>query len=55
VYNVVKGTCFTSEWTVGGPDLPTVHLEINQLPFATLYTWLPDDGLQMGLKHVEGW
>jgi hypothetical protein len=22
---------------------------------ATLYTWPPDDGLQMGPKHVEAW
>jgi hypothetical protein len=26
-----------------------------QVPFTTLYTWPPDGGLQMGLRHVEAW
>jgi hypothetical protein len=34
-----------------GPAM--VDLEVKQVPFATLYTRPPDDGLQMGLKHVE--
>jgi hypothetical protein len=35
--------------------LPTVALKVKQVPFATLYTRPPDDGLQMDLKHVEAW
>jgi hypothetical protein len=34
------------------PGLTTVNLEVKQVPFATLYNRPPDDGLQMGLKHV---
>jgi hypothetical protein len=34
---------------------PTVDLVLKQVPFATLYTRPPDDGLQMGPKHVEAW
>jgi hypothetical protein len=33
-------------------NLPTVALEVKQVPFATLYTRSPD-GLQMGTKNVE--
>jgi hypothetical protein len=36
-----------------GPS--TVDLEVKQVQFATLYTQPPDDGLQMGRKHVEAW
>jgi hypothetical protein len=32
-----------------------VNLEEKQVPFATLYTWPPDDWLQMSPKHVEMW
>jgi hypothetical protein len=64
VYSVVNGTCFTPKLTVGGPTVnlgvkqvsgPTVHLEVKQVTFATLCTQPPDDGLQMGPKHVEAW
>jgi hypothetical protein len=58
VYNVANGTCFTSKSTVGGPAWPSPHTvdsEEIQLTFATLYTRPPDDGLQMGAKHVEVW
>jgi hypothetical protein len=34
---------------------PTVELEVKQVPFGTLNTRPPDDGLQMGPKHVEAW
>jgi hypothetical protein len=37
------------------PGLLTVDLEVKQVPSTTLYTWPPDDGLQMGPKHVEAW
>jgi hypothetical protein len=55
VYNVVNGACFTFEVTVGRPHPgpPTVALKVKKVPFATLYTWPPDDGLQTCLKHVE--
>jgi hypothetical protein len=32
---------------------PTVDLEAKQVPFTTLYTQPPDDGLQMAPKLVE--
>jgi hypothetical protein len=53
VYNVANGTCIISKSTIDGP--PTIDLEVMQVPFATLYTSPPDDGLQMGPKHVEAW
>jgi hypothetical protein len=37
------------------PGPPIVDLEENEVPFATLYTRPPEDGLQMGPKHVEVW
>jgi hypothetical protein len=30
-----------------------VNLEVKQVSFATLYSRPPDDGLQIGPKHVE--
>jgi hypothetical protein len=30
-----------------------IPLTVKQVPFTTPYTPSPDDGLQMGLKHVE--
>jgi hypothetical protein len=60
MYNAANGTCFTAKSTVSGPgqacpDLPTVDLEVKEVPFATLYTRPPDDGLEMGPKRVEAW
>jgi hypothetical protein len=37
------------------PGHLTFDLEVKQVPFATLYTLPPDDGPQMGPKHVEAW
>jgi hypothetical protein len=37
------------------PGPPKVNLEVKQVPFATLYTPPPDDGLQIDPKHVEAW
>jgi hypothetical protein len=48
-YNAASGSCFTPKSTVGYP------VDCRQPPFATLYTRPPDDGLQMGPKHVEAW
>jgi hypothetical protein len=42
---------FTFKVTVGGPGPPSHFISKNST-IATLYTWPPDDGLQMGLKHV---
>jgi hypothetical protein len=53
VNNVANGTCFTVKATVGGT--PTVALTVKQVPFATLHTQPPDDGLQMCPKDVEAW
>jgi hypothetical protein len=50
---VANGTCFTFKATVGVS--PTVALKVKQVPFATLHTSPPEDGLQMGPKHVEAW
>jgi hypothetical protein len=59
VYIVANGNYFASKSTVGGlgsyTGFPTVDLEVKQVPFATLYSLPPDDGLQMGPKHVEVW
>jgi hypothetical protein len=44
-----------SQKSVGRLGPPTVGLNVKQVPFATLYTLLPDGGLQMGSKHVEAW
>jgi hypothetical protein len=53
-------TCFGPICTLSSgqarPGPPTVDLEVIQVPFATLYTQPPDDGLQMGPKHaLEVW
>jgi hypothetical protein len=41
---------------VRSPEHQATRLvEVKQVPFATLYTWPPDDGLQMGPKHAEAW
>jgi hypothetical protein len=54
VYNVALVLVFLLNRLSASP--PTVDLEEKQVPFAaTLYTWLSDDGLQMGPKHVEAW
>jgi hypothetical protein len=55
--SVVNGICFTSKYLSVGldPGPATVDLEVKQVPFATLYIRPPDDGPQMGLKHVEAW
>jgi hypothetical protein len=37
------------------PGPPTVDSVVKQVPFAILYTWPPDDGLQMSPKNVEEW
>jgi hypothetical protein len=38
------------------PGLPTNDLEVKQVPFAIyIYVLPPDDGVQMGPKHVEVW
>jgi hypothetical protein len=38
-------------------DPLTLDLEakVRQVPFATIYTRPPEDGLQMGPKHAESW
>jgi hypothetical protein len=41
VYNVANGP-------------PTVDLQVKEVPFVSLYTRPPDDGLQMGPKNVDG-
>jgi hypothetical protein len=38
-----------------GPICSPSSVKVKQVPFATLYTQPPDDGLQMGPKHVEAW
>jgi hypothetical protein len=52
-----KGNCFIFKATVSRPNpgLSTVGLKVKQVPFATAYTWPPDDRLQMGPKQVEAW
>jgi hypothetical protein len=42
VNSMANGTCFNSKSTVCGP---TVDLEVS---YATLKTWPPDDGPQIG-------
>jgi hypothetical protein len=45
----------TSKLSVSETSPLTVAIKVKQVPFATLYTRPPDDGLQMGPKHVEAW
>jgi hypothetical protein len=55
---------FSSNWIFGRPGwkgtedsfcpgLPTDHLEEKKVPSATIYSRPPDDGPQMGPKHVQ--
>jgi hypothetical protein len=51
----IKVKTDTTEAVPSYPNSATVDLEVKQVPFATLYTRSPDDGLQMGPKHLEVW
>jgi hypothetical protein len=36
-------------------DISRLRVKSKISTFATFHTWPPDDGLQMGPKHVKAW
>jgi hypothetical protein len=49
---VANGICFTSKLSVGGP---ADNLEVKKYHLPHIHLLPPDDGLQIGPKHVQAW